>query len=118
MKMKTVMEITSSFPAAMVYLITALSPASLSIATTVNMVVLIGFDSFTDTLYCSKRIICGITMKVSIHKTYRKYYQSCGRMCKYFFSLVVRLETRNSSEPITFRRCTGCDIIKKNDLQN
>ena len=96
MKIKTVMQITSSFPAAMVYLITALSPASLSIATTVNMVVLIGLDSFMDALYCSKKIICGIMMKVSVHKTYRKYYQSCREMCKYFFSIVVKLETHQS----------------------
>ena len=80
----------------MVYLITALSPASLSIATTVNMVVLIGLDSFMDALYCSKKIICGIMMKVSVHKTYRKYYQSCREMCKYFFSIVVKLETHQS----------------------
>ena len=73
--MKIVMEITSSFPAAMIYLITALSPASLSIATTVSIVVLTELDSFTDTLYCSKIITYDIIMKVSDYKTSRKYYQ-------------------------------------------
>lgn len=91
--MKTVMEITSSFPAAMIYLITALSPASLSIATTVSIVVLTELDSFTDTLYCSKIITYDFMMKVSDYKTYRKYCQSYVEMCKYFFRLVVRLDT-------------------------
>ena len=91
--MKTVMEITSSFPAATVYLITALSPASLSTATTVIIVVLTELDSFTDTLYCSKIITYDSMMKVSDYKTYKKHYQSYVEMCKYFFSLVVRLDT-------------------------